>query len=333
MADIQTYNNIIDIFRDIANRHYQIADFFVGDIWEEDANTRLYPLLVVNPVSALMEKSDNGYATFEITMDVQISDQVFKSEANETDVKSDTLQMLQDIIVEFNQHPFYTNSRFDITNDLNFETFTEKNDDELTGWTVQIILRTPNIRKFCGIPVSEISGFSFDRPDNSTSGASGLNLNIKGLTATYPIIITKTGDSYKWEIDDPLNYVASTGGTFSGAINFEQTVHIQNNIIFSGINGTAAANLEIDLSLGNIFIYDFPVATLVDYTNAQIGTYIFILKNQTTNSAISFSFGKWATIDGEVITVTATTGATDVFTGVFDGEKMILFEGKNIITI
>jgi len=358
MADILTYNNIISVFEDIAERHYQINTFFVGDSWEEDASTVVYPLLAVNPTGANMNKGENGYAVFEITMNVLLSDLVFKGEENENDVISDTLQIIQDIIVEFNQHPYYTNSRFDVVNDLNFTPFTERNDDEVSGWQVEMVLRTPNIRSFCGIPVSEINGFSFDRPSCGTNGAVGTTcLCIKTLTGTNPIQITESNGQYTWSLKDdfitatspivatatngdyaltftdPLNYVASTGGNFSGDITFESDVNFEDNVSFQAVSGSAGAAHTLDLSAGNIFIIEFPNATVVDYTNAQIGSYQFIFNQQTTSSAISFSSNKWQQATAQTIALTGTANATDMFSAIYDGSKLIIVQTENIIDI
>ena len=250
MADIITYNNIISVFEDIANRHYQIKTFKVGDQWEEDANTVQYPMLVVNPTSANMARSANdmGYATFEITMNVLVSDQVYKGEENENDVISDTLQMIQDIIVEFNQHPYYTNSRFDIIGDLDFEPFTERNDDEVSGWEVGMTLRTPNIRKFCGIPVSEINGFEFDRPSSGTSGAvGGTCLCIKSMAADSPIIIDENNGNYNWSLSDSFLIASTTGQSSNVQLPFIFSNTGINSVIpsfgtYNGVNLTALSS-------------------------------------------------------------------------------------------
>lgn len=359
MADIITYNNIISVFQDISERHYQINTFFVGDSWEEDAGTVVYPLLAINPTGANMNKGDNGYATFEITMNVVLSDLVYKGKENENEIISDTLQIIQDIIVEFNQHPYYTNSRFDISNDLSFTPFTERNDDEVSGWQVEMVLRTPNIREFCGIPVSEINGFEFDRPSCGTNGAvgttclciktlSGLNpiqinesngeytwaLKDNFITGSSPIVVTETIGDYDITFDDPLNYVASTGGSFTGEITFDNEVNFDDNVSFQSVSGSFGTAGTLDLSTGNIFIYEFPNATTVDYTNAQIGSYQFIFNGQTTSSAITFSSGKWQQASAQqTIALTATAGAVDMFSAIYDGTKLIIVQTENIVDI
>ena len=334
MADLITYNNFVDIFQDIAERHYSINTFKVGDQWEGDATTVLYPQLNINPTSADMLRSEQGaYSIFEITFNCTVTDQVYKGEENEKDVLSDNLQILQDIITEFNQHPFYTNSRFQLSGDINFEPFTEQNDDEVSGWTAELVLRTPNIRSFCGIPVSEIDGQSFPRPSEDHT-----IINVQYITdiiGEAPIVVTgsDSGQTQTISLDDPLNYVAGTGGNFTGEINFNDDVNFNDNVSFQAVAGSAGATLTIDLSSGNIFIYELGGATTLDYSNAQIGSYIFEFNTQTTSSALTFTSGKFQSPDGTTPALTATASAVDSISGYYNGTTMILFVANNIINL
>ena len=78
---------------------------------------------------------------------------------------------------------------------------------------------------------------------------------------------------------------------------------------------------------------DISGTTNLDYINAEVGTYIFIVQNQTTGSTLTFEPNKFATIDGVIPTLTATSGARDLFSATYDGNEMIIFDGKNIVTI
>lgn len=151
------------------------------------------------------------------------------------------------------------------------------------------------------------------------------------LSSSY--IESRTGRSYTINIDDNLDYVATTGGTFLGDINFNSNVQFDSNVSFALESGSAGAVYNFDLDLGNIFIIDFPNATIVDYSNAQIGTYQFILQNQTTSSTISFSSNKWQRASEQTITLTATAGATDMLSCIFDGSKMLIVQTPNLIDI
>lgn len=155
MATINTYNQILTALEDIATRHLQINNYGVGDKWEIGAEELRYPILWVNPVKALMKRGNNDdYSSFEVSMDLKVMDLVDKSELNENDVQSDTLEILKDVIIEFSGNPDFVTSRLSIVGDLSFTPFTENTDEECTGWEVNINLRMPNVRSYCGLPIT-----------------------------------------------------------------------------------------------------------------------------------------------------------------------------------
>jgi len=347
MSDIQTYKNFVDVFQDISERHYQINTFKVGDQWEQDADTVLYPLLNINPTAADMLRSEQGsYATFEITFDCTVSDLVYKGEENETHVLSDNLQILQDIITEFNQHPYYTDSRFELAGDISFEPFTEQNDDEVSGWTAELVLRTPNIRSFCGLPVAEITGQSFPRPDSTTTIISVQY--VTNILGDSPIIVTGSDSGQTQTISlDPsiqsdiiINTTAITNNSTS-IINLDNDKYdktgglISGNVSFDNEGSvlTGGATSGFDLATGNVFINTLTGATEMDYTNATIGTYIFEFNGQTTSSVLTFATGKFQSVDGTTPILTATAGAVDSISGYYNGTTMILFTANNIIDL
>ncbi len=163
---IQTVNQLISVFKDISTRHYQINGFGIGDNWENGTSEKMHPVLWINPTTATMPSTDNGYKTFEIDFEVRVFDLVNKDESNENEVLSDCIDILKDIITEFKGHPYYVNSQLNIIDDINFEAFTEEFDEEVSGWVCEISLMTPVLTSFCGIPSAEITGFEF--PDYIT---------------------------------------------------------------------------------------------------------------------------------------------------------------------
>jgi len=189
---IQTVNQLISVFKDISTRHYQINGFGVGDNWENGASEKMHPVLWINPTTAAMPSSDNGYKTFEIDFEVRVFDLVNKDESNEKEVLSDCIDILKDIITEFKGHPYYVNSQLNIIDDINFEAFTEEFDEEVSGWVCEISLMTPVLTSFCGIPSADITGFEFpgaDCPDVNVL----CPVFVEDVTGVYPIVVTTTG--------------------------------------------------------------------------------------------------------------------------------------------
>jgi len=190
---IQTVNQLISVFKDISTRHYQINGFGIGDNWENGASeAKMHPVLWINPTTASMPSSDNGYKTFEIDFEVRVFDLVNKDESNENEVLSDCIDILKDIITEFKGHPYYVNSQLNIIDDINFEAFTEEFDEEVSGWVCEISLMTPVLTSFCGIPSADITGFEFpgaDCPDVNVL----CPVFVEDVTGVYPIVVTTTG--------------------------------------------------------------------------------------------------------------------------------------------
>ena len=189
---IQTVNQLISVFKDISTRHYQINGFGIGDNWENGTSEKMHPVLWINPTTATMPSSDNGYKTFEIDFEVRVFDLVNKDESNENEVLSDCIDILKDIITEFKGHPYYVNSQLNIIDDINFEAFTEEFDEEVSGWVCEISLMTPVLTSFCGIPSAEITGFEFpgaDCPDVNVL----CPVFVEDVTGVYPIVVTTTG--------------------------------------------------------------------------------------------------------------------------------------------
>ena len=154
MADYNTLNTLIAAFNDIANRHKQLKSFGVGNDWEVGASAALtHAALWINPTNASMPKGENGYSSYSVDFDVKVFDLVNLDESNENEVLSDTFEIIKDVVNEFNTHPDYINSDFNIINDLNFTSFTEKFDSSVSGWQVTFTLLAPNQRSYCTDPI------------------------------------------------------------------------------------------------------------------------------------------------------------------------------------
>ena len=86
----QTYNQILDMWRKLGNNHLQVKTFTVGDIFEVDANTVVFPQVHLITEQASMTPHQITYNFKLIAMDL-----VEPDESNEDDVLSDTMQYIQ----------------------------------------------------------------------------------------------------------------------------------------------------------------------------------------------------------------------------------------------
>jgi len=150
-----TLNQLIKVFADISDRHYQINDFSDEQDFNIDAdNAPDYPILVARGRTPKLLSSDNGYKTKSIVFDVQVIDLVNKDMNNENDVMSDTLQILTDVVTELSNHPDYINDSLNIISDINFNPLWGVYDSDVTGWKIEIEIQQPNKVSYCTNPIA-----------------------------------------------------------------------------------------------------------------------------------------------------------------------------------
>lgn len=258
MANIVSYNDLIELFEDISRRHYQINTFFLGRDWELENNNDLqYPVLQVYPEVAKMPINNwKEYKTLDLTFNVKVIDLTVPGEENERDVHSDTLRIAQDIVNELNQHPYYIRSNVSLMEDIDFTAIEEFEDDVTAGWQFNLKLRIINANTFCGMPMAELNGVSAAGPTSQ-----GTIVNVQYLTCeTLPdcptiVTIDETLVSLQEQIDNlpPSNntlaqtllYGNTTGGQYMLSDNgFSRLGLFSNQTLLTYQNLAVVANLE-----------------------------------------------------------------------------------------
>ena len=155
---IITYNQIIKEFNDFADAHKQIQTFGNGDLWEIAERNQLldfnYPLLWVADQPATM-----GDGTFTWNFQILTMDLVNKDEDNENDVKSDMIQVLLDLLGYLEQKFNTTTNNVDWTKIQlvragNLTSFTERFEDDVTGWGMGLGLKIPFKYSDCNLPIT-----------------------------------------------------------------------------------------------------------------------------------------------------------------------------------
>ena len=289
---IQTVNQLISVFKDISTRHYQINGFGIGDDWENGASeAKMHPVLWINPTTANMPASDNGYKTFEIDFEVRVFDLVNKDESNENEVLSDCIDILKDIITEFKGHPYYVNSQLNIIDDIGFEAFTEEFDEEVSGWVCEISLMTPILNSFCGIPAADITGFEFpgtDCPDVNVL----CPVFVEDVTGVSPIVVTTIGTTKQISLDGGVGsdvFVVS-GSYNTGTSNLEllrndgvtvladlSSINTTDTHLTSAVYDNSTTTLDLTLTDGTVFNVD--LSALKDDTNTHLTNLVFNASN------------------------------------------------------
>ena len=133
-----TLNMLYDLFRKLGNDSLIIKTTTIGDIFEVDLVETTYPLLHITTSTA-------NYTPNVLTYNFQfiVMDLVSKDESNEEDVLSDMLQVIGDVISNLKNSDFDTDFEdfrhiIRIQDNIACEPFTERFDNEVTGWTATI---------------------------------------------------------------------------------------------------------------------------------------------------------------------------------------------------
>tara|TARA_R110000824_G_scaffold139621_1_gene304833 strand:+ start:370 stop:864 length:495 start_codon:yes stop_codon:yes gene_type:complete len=155
----KTYNNLIDTLKELGAKHQQISTTTTGDIYDIDLQKNtLYPLMHINPINVTT-------GTFGATYNFQIfvMDLVNTNNSNEQDVYNDVLQTCIDIISIFRNSKWQAQLTLDINapvyfteGDYTIEPFTERFDQDVTGWVFQIGIVVANDFQSCEIPMEDL---------------------------------------------------------------------------------------------------------------------------------------------------------------------------------
>ena len=153
----KTYNNVIDTLVCLGNQHLQINTTTTGDLWDIDIDKNtLFPLLHINPVSV-----DVSQGQRQFNFQLFIMDLVHEDGSNEQEVLSDTLEIMNDILAllkrgeilyhydeEADEEP-----RYFINNDFTCQPFTERFDNSVSGWVMDLGVIVENELNSCNIPI------------------------------------------------------------------------------------------------------------------------------------------------------------------------------------
>jgi RNAse (barnase) inhibitor barstar len=155
----KTYNNVIDTIKCVGENHYQIQAVTTGDIWDIDLNKNtLFPLLHINTINVNASKGQLQH-NFQLV----VADIVEPNESeNEQEVLSDTLAIMLDIISIFRSgSTLYLSStsagqeaRYFTADDFTLEPFTERFDNTLAGWTLNLPIVIEWVYDTCNIPTA-----------------------------------------------------------------------------------------------------------------------------------------------------------------------------------
>lgn len=157
-----SFRNVLGYLETIAEKHHMINSFHSGFLDEVDINklgARDYVILYAEPGTAVIDK---GVLTYNFTIYVldmineELGDEPNKERLGRLDTLSENLQIMQDVINEF-QHSLYSTSWVDgevlLNLPINAEPFTARFDNLLTGWSSTISMQVNNKNNLCIVPI------------------------------------------------------------------------------------------------------------------------------------------------------------------------------------
>lgn len=148
-ANQKSYNQVIDYLNTFANQHQQIKTFGTG--FRSEINTTMtedneYPFLFIEPISHTI----NNRYTQSYTLRIYCMDIKQKDGSNQTDVLSDTLQILNDLYKYIIND---TTDNFNIINIPQAVPNTNYGVEFCTGWfmdtQIQVVINDTD----CDIPL------------------------------------------------------------------------------------------------------------------------------------------------------------------------------------
>ena len=164
MAGVGKYNfkKVTDLLKELSEYHEQLQAYGMGDINQLIYYTELrlkqdntennlapyYPLMWVIPQGATTDGRQTVYDFDILIMDILN----VKNFDNETDVWSDTLDILKDVIAQMRYSLDCCYTDWDVDYPVQMTPFSESFDDYVSGWTGRIKLRIPDALDRCDAP-------------------------------------------------------------------------------------------------------------------------------------------------------------------------------------
>jgi hypothetical protein len=144
-----TLAQLVRTIKSIAENHQLIRTFGEGDIYDyvDNGGEINYPV-------CWMVQQTHRYSPNQITYGIQLifADLLTEDKSNRLDVQSDQLQVAIDFISKLKLDNDYT---FNISSNINVETFQERFNDFAAGVSITLDIIEPYPLNYCVIPTNE----------------------------------------------------------------------------------------------------------------------------------------------------------------------------------
>jgi hypothetical protein len=142
-----TLNQIIAKLESIASSHQQINSFAIGDLSDLLKGNRNYPLMYVVLLPSSYQDKE-----FRLNLSVLLMDLVDNGKANENEVLSDMLLIASDVRALLMAPE--NASLYLIDKNSTVDPFTERFEDDVAGWNINITFRIMDLMDRCRIPLN-----------------------------------------------------------------------------------------------------------------------------------------------------------------------------------
>ena len=198
---MQTVNQILSQFLDIASAHRQINSFGFGEIQDyATSGTTNYPAMWVDIGDCSIGGNEDEQSLYtQQSYTIWIIDRLQKGKGNLEDVFSDTQQIVLDVIAQLNKSGY--DFVVDIGNQLT-PIFDKFHDDELAGFSFNLVIKQNYDRDRCAIP------FAYQPiPNTEQNPGSGTTVN----TTYVPSTRTLTINGVEYDLSQNRTWTISTG--------------------------------------------------------------------------------------------------------------------------
>lgn len=160
-----TLNNLNKAFNRIADAHQQINSYGFGDPLDMAVSGTIeYPMMWVIPKGVSAKQGEVAFSFTLLFMDL-----VHKDESNKIEVWSDQMQTALDVISELT-HPDWPWTF--VLPEASSTPFEEKGDDEVAGYSVDLVIRSKFTRDRCAIPEAALVRTFKNEPGSGSSSVT-----------------------------------------------------------------------------------------------------------------------------------------------------------------
>ena len=178
------FRKVINSLELLVKNHKQVMAYGVGDIKQlsyfiqgrkdsdnvlqenqPDNKSSKFPLVYIIPQPVSRDRRTKTYSFYIIVADILSEDY-----SNEVDIWSDTLQIAEDILAQFGYAVteafgnYY--EEYDIVTPTSITPFSEKYDDYLSGWNLQLNLIVPEPLDRCDAAFEGFTNFLLQENDD-----------------------------------------------------------------------------------------------------------------------------------------------------------------------